>query len=1261
MRQIQIVFVIGMLFLAMTGIALSQQSSTNDPPSFEFIQLVGEELPRGVEYDPNFDQLVMVDAIGRLLLVDARTFQTRYVLYETGNFYTYEFSHDGRWLAVAVDTIVEIWDTQTGTTDEIFNPGSALSYAEPLLFSEDDQLLLVTTNALAPDDIRRSETDTATLTWLWDIGAQRGERQSILRESTIASPFFDQRNQIFALGPNNLLLATRVDLIQILGLTRDGYPQLAAIEVFRSERDPADVWFSQQGDQMYFRPLDQSGFYQIDTNADRVTFIPTGRELDALALAQFDSLVLGEQARIIGESNTRESNSLLRALLGEGYRRNFNDHPLTAIVVDILKPVTLGGENFALLVYIADEQTGRGYLDVIRPDAVDMALHPDGRHLALRRTSGEQPIEIYDMATGELTQSIVPTYRDEVGRHLLAFNRDGSEIISHFQRFDVATGDLLHETLTYHPGFEQFFFSEDSRSIITRFGSQWWQWDIASGQVLRRETVDLRGEVLRASLDNRRFLTRLDTEEGTGVELVNVGTDERRSLFFEQIPGRFIEQVIPSPNWENYLVVYSPNEFSPHYPGNEIALYNLYDGQRWFIAGADLPANNGRDYGWTDDGEVYIASFGGGRGAPDRIYGLDYHPSGLPACLVEAFPEEWTQWTDLWERLNNRLSPDGLGRLTQKLCEALPGTIDDVEDVFFPTATPTRIPVSPTPSFIAGVPACLTAAYPGEGLQYAQEWRDLVTGLTPERVAEVEVLLCDGLRRGVDVPPGSLPFIEADTFEVMTIDLTTGIREQGTFLPATVRESLNADLVYQEFVRTEGYEPLGAALSPDAQLYAIFTPLNHVAIYRLIRPYDELVAQITATAQAQIEQQPTLIALAPTATAPFERLGLPLPTLTPTVTQTPPPPATESAPQAGDGEVVELCETADTLFTVEAPPVGYAPGGRLLVRDFDTGRLLLYNPATGESRYDERIINPERGQLSFDQNWLLLVEEAITVARADGSDPVVLFDAEELPAHPDQIYWLDPQTVEFVYRGFIPDRFADAVTLIRQYNAPTGTLSEPFVPPNSFAVNELPTEILAPQPARGSLALVSTSFNAGLTVGYKFYIYDRETGTADYFARVDDGGFLEWEWHPLGTALYYRYPNSADWYIFDTQTRQHRLLGELPGGQWSRDGRYRVRWASLPLEEIETRLFEDRPLTKLTVWDSQTGQTRRYCIPQTGTGGIETVLYWSPNSRYLAFLLTLPADQNREVARPRTLILDTETGSVTQLSFNIGQILVWLE
>ena len=157
-------------------------------------------------------------------------------------------------------------------------------------------------------------------------------------------------------------------------------------------------------------------------------------------------------------------------------------------------------------------------------------------------------------------------------------------------------------------------------------------------------------------------MTRLDTEDGALIEVVDIGAEQRHSVLIKSLPGYSLLDIVPSPNWENYIAIYTGND-------NAIALYNLYDGQRWFLAHDDLPSLSDPQYGWVDNETAYITGQGYSEEAQaGRVYGVNYDSSGLPACLVENFPGEWQSWLDLWEQLNARLSPLRLDDLAQKLC-----------------------------------------------------------------------------------------------------------------------------------------------------------------------------------------------------------------------------------------------------------------------------------------------------------------------------------------------------------------------------------------------------------------------------------------------------------------------------------------------------------------------------------------------------------------------------------------------------------------
>src|SRR5690349_4779376 len=106
-----VVFFVTLLTLA--GMVVGQTA----PPSFELVRQIGRLPPLAVRYDPNYDQFALTDEGGRLLLMDAATYATKHVLYDSGAFNDYAFSHNGRWLALAIDNRIEVWDTQSGTRD----------------------------------------------------------------------------------------------------------------------------------------------------------------------------------------------------------------------------------------------------------------------------------------------------------------------------------------------------------------------------------------------------------------------------------------------------------------------------------------------------------------------------------------------------------------------------------------------------------------------------------------------------------------------------------------------------------------------------------------------------------------------------------------------------------------------------------------------------------------------------------------------------------------------------------------------------------------------------------------------------------------------------------------------------------------------------------------------------------------------------------------------------------------------------------------
>ncbi|HEX3050407.1 MAG TPA: hypothetical protein VHP83_07120 [Aggregatilineaceae bacterium] len=531
--------------------------------------------------------------------------------------------------------------------------------------------------------------------------------------------------------------------------------------------------------------------------------------------------------------------------------------------------------------------------------------------------------------------------------------------------------------------------------------------------------------------------------------------------------------------------------------------------------------------------------------------------------------------------------------------------------------------------------------------------------MTPEQLTELETLLCEGLYDASlldSYPTGTVN----QNVQVMTIDVNTGLRSSGGFVPS--RETPLArslDLVLQELQRTLRLRPSDALLSPDGTLLAARIAYNRLQIYKLVTPYDTLAANATATAAPQTEG-PQYIAVQPTATQPFDVQGGPRPTMTPTVTPTSPPRPDQVVAQPDYG-ATHVFAPVDPRYMISSPPPDYAPSGYLLVNVYNDSRLWVLDPSTGETWPEDRLpacLNNYACWFSFDQNWIEWQKDGdLVLSRTDGTDLRVLFDAVESPLWPNQFDWRGLHTLEYAYQGYLPDKYRDAVTLIQQIDPTVPTTPEPYQPPDSISVNKLSTEYVSSSPDGSPVSVLRTGFNTGSGIGYKYYIYN---GTIEYFARLSEGE-LTIEWHPLGKALYYRYPDADDWYIYDPATREHRLLGDLPGGTWSRDGRYRVSWYVPSDEEYRAYVKTGTPLPKLSVWDSETGLIRRYAIPDTADAMFDTALYWSPDSRYLAFSLTLPADMQYEVYRPRTLVLDTQTGSVTELSMDVSQILLWID
>lgn len=1264
MKRAQLFLVLSLILLLVAGIALSQSSEESEEEeereiSFEIEAEIGRALPRSLIYDPNFERLAVVDAYNRLSLVDALTYETETLLYERGGYNDIAFSNDGRWFALAIEQRIELYDANTGAlVADLTDLSGALQVVGPLAFSPDDTLLKFEGVYPAPRSIRLFEGQTLNVPWVWNLPAARNEAETTFRNDVEAWQFFDYRNG-FAIGPDNRIVAALPGRLQVL----DGntVEVLFDIPTARYEQDPLSVSFSFEDDQIYVRPVERSStLLQVDTQEGVLVEIPLNTWLTESDLELVGGIELGQQARIIGESNSRRANDLLRVFLGQDYTTfgTYAFRPLTVTLVDLIIPPAATEENISALLFIYDERREEGRFIIASAFNIQqMTLNPDGERLLIRRSiDGEEFVVTYNLNTGEEIDRYIPALR-AIGSYsrtrrnrILAYDRSGEVIVSDFQRLDADTGEVVAEDLRYARSFDRFFFTQDNANVVTLSDTEWRLWSIETGEVIRREVLPLRGSIISTSSDGFRFLTRYGEDGVTGVEVVDLNDDSRRSVNFARVPGSTVEQIYPDEDWERFFITYSPNAFGQYFPGNQVGMYSLDEGQLWFIAGDDLPPTESRQYGWVDDDTVYVIGSGVPEAQPARVYGVDYALNGLPLCIVEAFPEQVDRYVSLWERLVVRLRPDTLANLSQLICSDLPADAAEVEQLILPTNTP--VPVTLTPIVIPDVPICLTARYPDNAQEYAAIWFEITEGLPPEQIAETEDLLCDGIDpvRFFTERPESIDL-------TMMIDAQTGERASGSFTSIPRRNRPIAP-VQEEYFRTEERDLGQAVLSPNEELVAASSLPGELIIYRLVKPYQELIDQITATAVEALATR-NLIGVLPSPTPTFNIIGTPRPTLTPTTTPTSIPRPEELVNQPQLGEVIDFCP-AEQLTPVENAPEGYSPIGQLIA-PVSGDSVWSINPQTGRRGPDETVPQCDDlpCQFSPDKAWILVVTDVDTyVIRPDGTEGRTLFSTDEetreefnLDPPPPFIFWSGRNTLEYeVTVTIMVDNREVEVPALQRDILGVFPDPEPWIP--EIVINEIDATLVSRQPG-GPLALAYTTFSTGVGTGYKYYIYNIETGESQYFARIDDNtGELFSTWHPQGDRLFYYYPpppNTAPvWYQIDTRDDTHRLLGDFISGTWSTEGRY-VAYRT------------NRRTQPIAVYDSESGLTRTYCIPETGARLYEGDFNWSPDSRYLALQAPLPRDENEPGVGQHTLILDIETGEMIDLTTGVGDLVVWMQ
>jgi hypothetical protein len=1253
MRQIRFLLLIGLLAIAIAGVAIAQQNELSGT-AFEVVSEIGRAVPQSIVYDPNFERYAVIDAYGKLSLVDALTFETQHVLYESGQFNDLAFSHNGRWLALAVETRIELWNAETGQlAADLTDLSQAKRVHGPLTFARDDNLLLFFGTYPAPPALRRFENDTTEVPWLWNLTKARDEGDSTFPRNVESLPFYDYRNG-FVLGPDNRIVAALPGRLNVI----DAYSTnvLFQIDTARYEQDPLDVWFSRRDNRIYVRPVEEYSLIQVDTQRGVLVEFPLSKELTLNDLQTIGGVELGTTAQVIGGAASRRAIPLLQMLFGYDYRdaEAWRGHPLTVTLIDALEPPTGDEAQVRLLLFVFDEQTQKGQFIFSRSyRASQLVFSDDDQRVLVRNVTDDERIEIYDLASGSLEQSFIPALRGSYysptrKNRLLAYDASGDVIISDFQRYNAATTDVITEDLRYSRRFDRFFFSGDN--IVTLSGTEWRLWDAATSQVLERKVLRFNGDIIATAPDGSRFLTRFYTNDDQGVEILDAATGQRRSVRFTQLRGRRIDDVLPSPDWEHFLVIYSPNSWGPYYPGNEIAMYSMErGGQVWFIAGDDLPFPNRRSYGWVDNATVYV--FGQGGEQPEREYASDdeyippYVNNDTLGCLYYIYYYAGVRYETLeavYPRIEAALSPQAMSELTTFACRRA----REIERSWsgsgnLATSTP------PAPPVIANVPMCLLSRYNEHSQALVTDWQNLIASLPLEEGAQMAALVCEGIANAPRLPSSNVP-------QTMMIDAESGERAFGDYTPPGSARPISP--VLREFERTEERSMGTAILSPDEQFVAASSLPGELVIYRFVgNSYRALLSFGTATAGALFDAQNRIGAL-PSPTPTFNPIGTPRPTLTPTITPTPPPRPETLADLPMLGRTENLCP-AETLYSISEPPPEYSPTGRLITRV--TGdRQWTLNPASGRRNPDESIPTCQFGltcKLSPDNRWILAfgVNE-IFVVRPDGSDSRILFKAEKTEDTynwPDDIWWSGANTLEYYNYGESTNDRGQKIYGYFYYRDILGVFPDPKPWDGRLNINGERAEMISRQPG-GDLVVARTTFSTGVNPGYQYYLYDIATGQAQYFARLTEypEQSLTVQWHPLGTKLYYYYPTPPRqpviWYVYDTETNQHTRLNQLFWGTWSPGGRY-VAYAT------------DSRAQPLGVWDSQTGLFRAYCIPETGARLYSGPILWSPDERYIALQAGLPKDESQPGVGRHTLILDIETGSVIDLSFGEGPLYLW--
>ncbi len=1244
------------LFVASQDTATSVGTLTATlAPAFKIEGEIGRALPRKMVYDQHNEQIAVVDAYNRLLVINARDYSTLYTLHEQGSYGDIAFSHDGRWLAVAYGITMELWDTSNGQmVAGLPDLGNARSIFGPITFSSNDEVVIFYGNYPAPRELRQSENDSINYPWVWHLPAARRESESTFPKKLEAIQMVDYANG-FVLSPDDTIIAALPGRLRVL----DAFTLTPEYEIptDRYEQDPLTVWFSFLDNSVYVRPVSKDTLLQVDTKRGVLVEIPTNTPLSKSDLDLIGGIELGSIAQVIGGVSSTTYNPLIGVFLGQNYRdpAQYGDKPLTVTLIDLVLPPDSTADNILALLYVYDDTEGAGrFMFGGRGSVQQMVLSPDKQNLLIRLNEDDEYVVTYDLASGQELRRFTPALR-AIGRYyrqyknrILAYDASGKIIISDFERRGANNDTVIAEDLHYSQQFDRFFFSDDNKKIITLAGTEWREWDIETGTVLRRDLIYLDGQIVATSGDGYRYLTYYNGANNTvGAQVVDMNSNKSYKVPFNNILGSAVSDIYANPSWTRFLVVYSDNSFGPYYPGNQVAIYDYQDGLKSFIAGDDLPPLAQRQYGWVDDLTAYVYGQGTRHDIPPRVYNVNYAANGLPRCVAEAYPNEQPHFLKLWERLSYNLRTDELDTLTSTLCANLPTTANGAEAQLVLTATPQKILVTGLPT--GEVPQCLLDRYPTQSEEYSATWRKLVIGLGPKETQQLAVMLCEGI--GVIDPAAAF---DPSLGYTMFINSDTGERASGDYQVPT-EETRPLDPIYDLFEKTEKRSLGTAILSPNEELVAASNMPGELIIYRMLIPYRNLTAQLTATAVVAL-QQANLVKAQPTSSPTYNVVGTPRPTLTPTPEQTLYP-----RPQdhvfASNTNQENLCPS-EQLLSIKQPPSDYDAKGRIYAA-IQGEHLWSIQPQNGTRVEDKEILQCGHGitcQFSPNNQWILAESyESIFIIRPDNSDSRLLWNLltpNPSTPQPQNLQWSGNDTIEWTGRIPVTVPAPTPYTTFKQayirdvlnvYPDP-----KPWIP--EVSINELPTQLVARQPG-GNWIVVDTTYNTGVGQGYKFYLYDTTTGAYQLFAQSKSNEINVY-WHPWGDRLFYNFPEDNDTiratYQVTFPDMTNQFLGYAPSGDWSNDGRF-IAYNTQSLSQ------------PIGVWDSKTGQIKTYCLPETGAREYGGSFVWSPDNRYVALQVSLPKDEAKAGVGQHTLILNVANGEVVDLTMGVAEIITWAQ